>query len=75
MKKVPPNNQQMVTLISCQTLIMVIRDPKSKCVQGYFASRAIYIDGQNLKINLTKFQDTVTQVKNKLFEEQRKTVN
>ncbi|XP_008449151.2 alpha-1,3-arabinosyltransferase XAT2-like [Cucumis melo] len=48
----------------------VIRDPESIFAQGYFASRAIYIDEQNLKINLTRFRDTMIQVK-KLIEEKR----
>ncbi|XP_038905420.1 alpha-1,3-arabinosyltransferase XAT2-like [Benincasa hispida] len=52
----------------------VIRDPQSIFAKGYFASRAIYIDGQNLNINLTRFRDTMIQVK-KLIEEKKKLVN
>ncbi|XP_022944678.1 uncharacterized protein LOC111449064 [Cucurbita moschata] len=42
----------------------VIRDPESIFAKGYFASRAIYVDEQNLKINLTRFRDTMIRVKN-----------
>ncbi|CAK9321822.1 unnamed protein product [Citrullus colocynthis] len=50
-----------------------IRDPQSMFAKAYFVSRAIYIDGQNLKINLTRFRDTMIQVK-KLIR-QKKLVN
>lgn len=47
----------------------VIRDPQAIFAKGYFASRAIYIDSQNVNINLTRFRDTMIQVKNKLVQQ------
>lgn len=46
----------------------VIRDPQSIFDKGYLASRAIYIDGQSLNINLTRFRETLIQAK-KLVEQ------
>ncbi|XP_062169646.1 alpha-1,3-arabinosyltransferase XAT3-like isoform X2 [Alnus glutinosa] len=37
----------------------VIADPMSIFLQGYNATRAVYVDGQNMKINLVRFRETL----------------
>ncbi|XP_060670096.1 alpha-1,3-arabinosyltransferase XAT3-like [Ziziphus jujuba] len=37
----------------------VIKDPYSIFLKGYYAARAVYVDGQNLKINVTRFRETL----------------
>lgn len=39
----------------------IITDPASLFAKDYFAARAVYIDAQNLKINLTRFRQTIVQ--------------
>ncbi|PWA58331.1 EGF domain-specific O-linked N-acetylglucosamine transferase [Artemisia annua] len=39
----------------------VIADPQSLYSRGYQAVRAIYVDGQNMTINLTKFRATLVE--------------
>ncbi|KAM5585493.1 hypothetical protein ABKV19_004735 [Rosa sericea] len=39
----------------------VITDPESIFVKGYEAARAVYVDGQNLKINLVRFRKTLVE--------------
>ncbi|XP_004305644.1 PREDICTED: uncharacterized protein LOC101296887 [Fragaria vesca subsp. vesca] len=39
----------------------VITDPQSVFVKGYEAARAVYVDGQNLKINLVRFRKTLVE--------------
>ncbi|KAI6690577.1 hypothetical protein NL676_027405 [Syzygium grande] len=39
----------------------VIVDPASIFAKGYVAGRAVYIDGQNVKINLDRFKDTLEE--------------
>lgn len=41
----------------------VITDPASVFAKGYYAARAVYIDAQNLKINVKRFKETVVQAK------------
>lgn len=41
----------------------VITDPGSLFAKGYFVGRAVYVDGQDLKINLTRFRETILQAK------------
>ncbi|KAJ9153817.1 hypothetical protein P3X46_027218 [Hevea brasiliensis] len=38
-----------------------IADPKSIFSQGYSAARAMYVDGQNLKINVTRFRKIIVE--------------
>jgi protein O-GlcNAc transferase len=37
----------------------VIADPMSIFLQGYNAARAVYVDGQNMKINLVRLRETL----------------
>lgn len=39
----------------------VITDPATVFSKGYYAARAVYVDAQNLKINVTRFNETVVQ--------------
>ncbi|XP_040987889.1 alpha-1,3-arabinosyltransferase XAT3-like [Juglans microcarpa x Juglans regia] len=39
----------------------VIADPMSIFLQGYNAARAVYVDGQNLTINLVRFRETLNK--------------
>ncbi|XP_062017809.1 alpha-1,3-arabinosyltransferase XAT3-like [Rosa rugosa] len=39
----------------------VITDPESIFAKGYEAARAVYVDGQNLKINLVRFRKTLVE--------------
>ncbi|OVA09760.1 Glycosyltransferase AER61 [Macleaya cordata] len=39
----------------------VITDPQSIHRQGYYAARAVYVDGQNLKLDLLRFRETLEQ--------------
>lgn len=39
----------------------VITNPKSIISQGYYAARAVYIDKQNLKINMERFRETLVE--------------
>ncbi|PON41195.1 hypothetical protein PanWU01x14_291730 [Parasponia andersonii] len=39
----------------------VITDPMSILLKGYEAAKAVYIDEQNLKINLVKFRETLVE--------------
>ncbi|XP_056163977.1 alpha-1,3-arabinosyltransferase XAT3-like [Syzygium oleosum] len=39
----------------------VIVDPASVSAKGYAAVRAVYVDGQNVKINLDRFKDTLEE--------------
>lgn len=39
----------------------VITDPKSIFMKGYCAAREVYVDGQNLKINVTRFRETIVE--------------
>lgn len=39
----------------------VITDPESILSKGYEAARAVYVDEQNLKINLVRFRETMTR--------------
>ncbi|KAM1149375.1 hypothetical protein FF1_030473 [Malus domestica] len=39
----------------------VITDPMSISLKGYRASRAVYVDGQNLKVNLVRFRETLVE--------------
>ncbi|KAK2639799.1 hypothetical protein Ddye_027594 [Dipteronia dyeriana] len=42
----------------------IVTDPGSmydKGMKGYFAFRAVYIDGQNLKVNIGRFRETLVQ--------------
>ncbi|KAJ8766540.1 hypothetical protein K2173_023787 [Erythroxylum novogranatense] len=39
----------------------VIADPKSIFLQGYDAARSVYVDGQNMKINVVRFKETLVQ--------------
>ncbi|KAL9682815.1 hypothetical protein QQ045_014624 [Rhodiola kirilowii] len=40
----------------------VVTDPSTVFVKGYKAARAIYIDGQNIRINLLRFRETLIEV-------------
>ncbi|KAJ7960813.1 Glycosyltransferase family 61 protein [Quillaja saponaria] len=37
----------------------VIVDPMSVFLKGYYAAREVYVDGQDMKINLTRFRETL----------------
>ncbi|XP_004295843.1 PREDICTED: uncharacterized protein LOC101307291 [Fragaria vesca subsp. vesca] len=39
----------------------VITDPMSIFAKGYEAARAVYVDGQNMKINLVRFRKTLVE--------------
>ncbi|KAL5735872.1 hypothetical protein ACOSQ2_030660 [Xanthoceras sorbifolium] len=39
----------------------VITDPGSIGAKGYYAFRSVYIDGQNVIVNLTRFRETLVQ--------------
>ncbi|XP_038684985.1 alpha-1,3-arabinosyltransferase XAT3-like [Tripterygium wilfordii] len=39
----------------------VITDPQSIVSQGYYPFRAVYVDGQDLKVNITRFRKTIVQ--------------
>lgn len=39
----------------------VIKDPESIFLKGYYAARDVYVDGQNLKINVTRFRETLVE--------------
>ncbi|XP_030442859.2 alpha-1,3-arabinosyltransferase XAT3-like [Syzygium oleosum] len=39
----------------------VIVDPASIFAKGYLAAQAVYVDGQNVKINLDRFKDTLEE--------------
>ncbi|XP_059442188.1 alpha-1,3-arabinosyltransferase XAT3-like [Corylus avellana] len=41
----------------------VIADPMSIFLQGYNAARAVYVDGQNIKINLVRLRETLMKAK------------
>ncbi|GMJ10351.1 hypothetical protein HRI_004704500 [Hibiscus trionum] len=45
----------------------VIADPESVISKGYYAHRAVYVDGQDLKINLERFKKTLIEAK-QIFE-------
>ncbi|KAJ0044599.1 hypothetical protein Pint_05449 [Pistacia integerrima] len=42
---------------------VVVTDPQSILAKGYQAARAVYIDEQNLKINVERFRETLVQAK------------
>lgn len=39
----------------------VITDPESIFLKGYYAAREVYVDEQNLKINVTRFRETLVE--------------
>ncbi|KAF3453412.1 hypothetical protein FNV43_RR03852 [Rhamnella rubrinervis] len=39
----------------------VITNPESIFLKGYYAARDVYVDGQNLKINVTRFRGTLVE--------------
>ncbi|KAL6284041.1 hypothetical protein ACE6H2_014970 [Prunus campanulata] len=39
----------------------VITDPMSIFLKGYQAARAVYVDGQNLKVNLVRFREMLIE--------------
>lgn len=39
----------------------VITDPMSISLKGYRAFRAVYVDGQNLKVNMVRFRETLVE--------------
>ncbi|KAK9269591.1 hypothetical protein L1049_001367 [Liquidambar formosana] len=39
----------------------VITDPASIFLKGYYAARAMYVDGQDLKVNLVRFRETLVE--------------
>ncbi|KAK4852772.1 hypothetical protein QYF36_026948 [Acer negundo] len=39
----------------------IVNDPESIYAKGYFAFRAVYVDGQNLKVNVGRFRETLVQ--------------
>ncbi|KAH7544420.1 hypothetical protein ACOSP7_030334 [Xanthoceras sorbifolium] len=39
----------------------IVTDPASMSAKGYYAFRAVYVDGQNLKVNLGRFRETLVQ--------------
>ena len=39
----------------------VFTDPKSIISKGYYAFRSVYVDGQDLKINLERFRKTLVE--------------
>ncbi|KAB2615605.1 protein O-linked-mannose beta-1,4-N-acetylglucosaminyltransferase 2-like [Pyrus ussuriensis x Pyrus communis] len=39
----------------------VITDPMSISLKGYRAFRAVYVDGQNLKVNMVRFRETLAE--------------
>ncbi|XP_021287398.1 uncharacterized protein LOC110418903 [Herrania umbratica] len=41
----------------------VITDPESIISKGYYAFRSVYVDGQDLKINLERFKKTLIEAK------------
>ncbi|XP_039000604.1 alpha-1,3-arabinosyltransferase XAT3-like [Hibiscus syriacus] len=41
----------------------VISDPESVISKGYYAHRSVYVDGQDLKINLERFKKTLIKAK------------
>ncbi|KAK6229767.1 Glycosyltransferase 61 - like 8 [Theobroma cacao] len=41
----------------------VITDPESVISKGYYAFRSVYVDGQDLKINLERFKKTLIEAK------------
>ncbi|XP_039026828.1 alpha-1,3-arabinosyltransferase XAT3-like [Hibiscus syriacus] len=41
----------------------VITDPESVISKGYYAYRSVYVDGQDLKINLERFKKTIIEAK------------
>ncbi|XP_058092614.1 alpha-1,3-arabinosyltransferase XAT3-like [Magnolia sinica] len=44
----------------------VIADPNSIHLQGYRVSRAVYVDGQNLRLDLARFKETLLQAMQRL---------
>lgn len=39
----------------------VITNPASLFLKGYMAARAVYVDGQNLTINVVRFRETLVK--------------
>ncbi|KAI9186398.1 hypothetical protein LWI28_016840 [Acer negundo] len=39
----------------------IVNDPESIYAKGYFTFRAVYVDGQNLKVNVGRFRETLVQ--------------